>query len=304
MQIMQRRFSGESDISAMAALVHDFPVGDIHAVDLPYRLCSWAFDHPENASLWFNEKQELVGWAVLQTPFWTIDHACHPKAGSEILSEMFSWADSRARQVAGTPDGHPAWFVKVFPTQMERIRTLETFGFIQEANVGKDSWSDVFLQHAGKVPKTRLPRGFTIRPLAGREEVDACVELHRSVFESKNMTREWRMRTLARPERVPNLDLVAVAPDGRLAAFCIGWLGRTSNGVTEGQIEPLGVHADFRKLGLGRAILSEELQRFKQHHAENIYIITDNYRNAAVNLYESVGFHVSQNILIFRKNYE
>jgi mycothiol synthase len=288
----------------MAALVRDFPGGSVHTVDLPYRLCSWAFDHPENVSLWVNKSQELVGWAVLQTPFWTLDLACRPEVEEHGLPQILAWGDFRARQILNTPQGHPSWSVKVFSTQADRIHTLETFGFVSQANIGEDSWTEVFMQHTGEIPEIHPPKGFVIRPLAGIDEVDAYVELHRSVFESRNMTREWRMRTLDRPEHHPDLDLVAVAPDGRLAAFFIGWMNQEPGGRVEGQIEPIGVHQDFRKMGLGGAILIEGLRRLKLHHAQDIYVITDNYRNAALDLYESAGFRVERDILIYRKNYE
>jgi ribosomal protein S18 acetylase RimI-like enzyme len=76
------------------------------------------------------------------------------------------------------------------------------------------------------------------------------------------------------------------------------------NGNISGQIEPLGVHADFRRLGLARAILSEGLQRLSARSAQHIYVQTDNYRDAAFKLYESVGFHVAHDILMYRKDYE
>ena len=117
------------------------------------------------------------------------------------------------------------------------------------------------------------------------------------------MTAEWRTRTLRRPEYLSDLDLVAVAPSGRLAAFCICWLNRDSEGNPSGQIEPLGVHKDFRRLGLGQAILSEGLQRLYLRGAERIYVETDKYRNAALGLYEAVGFCLIQDVWVYRKDY-
>ena len=133
--------------------------------------------------------------------------------------------------------------------------------------------------------------------------MEAYVALHQAVFESKNMTIGWRSRALQRPEYIPDLDLVVVAPDERLAAFCVCWLTKDSDGRIGGQVEPLGVHADFRKLGLGRAILVEGLKRLRAKGAESIYVQTDNYRNAAFRLYEAVGFQVIQDILMYRKDY-
>jgi hypothetical protein len=70
------------------------------------------------------------------------------------------------------------------------------------------------------------------------------VALHQAVFESKNMTLPWRLRTLSCPEHRPELDLVVTAPDGRLAAFCVGWFANVGAEQRPwGQIEPLWVHA-------------------------------------------------------------
>jgi len=93
-----------------------------------------------------------------------------------------------------------------------------------------------FLARSRAPAPTGWPRGCTSprrsdgRPcnesalVAGASEVQDYVELHRAVFESTNMTHAWRARTLGCLGYLHDLDLVAVAPDGRLAAFCIGWL--------------------------------------------------------------------------------
>ncbi len=114
------------------------------------------------------------------------------------------------------------------------------------------------------------------------------------------MTVEWRGRILHAPEHNADLDLVAVAPDGHLAAFCLGWLDR---GSAYGQVEPMGVRPDLRRLGLGRAILSECLKRLHQHGAQKVQVETDDYRNAAFGLYAAVGFRVVRKVLVYRKDY-
>jgi ribosomal protein S18 acetylase RimI-like enzyme len=117
------------------------------------------------------------------------------------------------------------------------------------------------------------------------------------------MTKEWRQRTLKHPAYVPSLDLVAIAPDGRLAAFCICWLNGDSTAETSGQIEPMGVRKEFRKLGLGRSIVMDGLRRLQQHGAKLVYVETDNYRDEAFRLYESVGYQVIEDALVYRKDY-
>jgi ribosomal protein S18 acetylase RimI-like enzyme len=289
----------------MATLSRQFPADNLRITDLPYRFSSWAFDDPENVRLWFDADGQLLAWAVLQTPWWTIDFAIQPQTKSDLLPQVLDWADQRAGEIIDTPFGHPCWFMNVFADQADRIRALEQAGFASQANVGEDSWSKVWMQRPGAEPvKTyRIPPGFVVRPLAGESEVAAYVDLHQATFESKNMTIEWRRRTLQHPDYVPDLDLVVAAPDGRLAAFCICWLSKI-NGELVGQVEPLGCHADFRRFALGRVALAEGLRRLAAHGAQTIFVETDSYRNTAFRLYESMGFKVIRDVLVYRKNYE
>lgn len=303
MAITQRVFSVEQDKYRMSALARRCSENNLHVVDLPYRFSSWAFDNPENTSLWFDENQRLVAWATLQTPFWTIDYVCHPEQESHLHREILFWADQRAQAVQKTPYQRPAWFVMVFSGQNNRIRDLENAGFRCQSEVGDDSWSKVLMRRLSQTPvKKYEPRsGFMVRSLAGESEVQKYVELHQSVFESKNMTVDWRTRTLQHPDYRPELDIVVEAPDKRLVAFCICWFDEKS---MTGQVEPLGSHKDFRQSGLGRVALSEGLRRLQSLGAQTVFVETDNYRNSAFQLYESFDFQTIQDVHVYRKDYE
>lgn len=304
MKITQRAFSGAADLRQMAALAHTFPADNLHVVDQPYRFSSWAVDDPQNAQLWLDEQGQVVAWVVMQTPFWSIDYACHPAVSQEVHPQLLAWADQRAQQLVGSELGRPMWFVNVFVEQKRRIDDLAAAGFYSVADVGENSWTKVLMQQSTPTVDAdqTLPEGFVIRPLAGASEVAAYVDLHQTTFESKSMRVEWRTHTLQQPAYRPDLDLVVVAPDGRLAAFCVCWLHQGADGI-QGQIEPMGVHPDFRNLGLGRAILSEGLRRLYAQGAQEVFVETDNYRDAAFALYESVGFRVMRDVLVFRKDY-
>jgi mycothiol synthase len=302
MALSQRSCLTEADPYQMAALASRFSDNTLHVVDLPYRLSSWALDDPDNTRLWFDEKGQLVAWAVLQTPFWTIDYVCHPAIETWLHPEILAWADRRARAVLTTAYERPSWYINVFPGQINRIKDLEKAGFESQANVGEDSWSKVLMLRSFETPVKvyQPPEGFIVRTLAGENEVSPYVELHQSVFESKNMTVEWRLRTLKHPAYRPDLDIVVETPDGRLGAFCMCWFDPES---ASGQVEPLGCHKDFRKNALGRVALSEGLHRLQALGAQNIYVETDNYRNTAFRLYESFDFEVIQDVRVYRKDY-
>jgi ribosomal protein S18 acetylase RimI-like enzyme len=302
MRFRERAFSGESDFAAMLDLATLSPHDNLHSVDLPYRFSSWALDDPSNVALWMDSRGRLAAWAVLQTPFWAIDIVTRSDAEADLFPRALEWAAARARAVAGTPYARSAWYVHVFADQVSRCRKLEDVGFACQADVGEDSWSRVLLERASTPPGVApAPSGFAIRPLAGTSEVSAYVELHCAVFDSTNMTAAWRERTLSRPEYVPDTDLVARAPDGRLAAFCVGWMLRGKRPI--GQIEPLGVGWDFREAGLGRAILHENLRRLACRGAATVLVETDTYRSPALDLYQSAGFKPIRDVLVYRRDH-
>ncbi len=305
MNISQRHYLGEHDKLVIIQLAREFQSDILHVIDLPYRLCSWALDESHNIGLWVDETDRLVAWAVMQTPFWTVDYVYNNRIEVDLHPQILSWVDQRAREAIATPFGHPAWYVNVFAEDHERISLLEQFGYANEVDAGEYSWSKVWMQLEKRIniPPPILPDGFILRPLAGESEVEAYVELHQQVFETKNMTLEWRLRTLHQPEYIPDLDMVIIAPDGKMVAFCIGWLSPSPGGGYIGQIEPLGSHPAYRKNNLGKAVLKETLYRLQENGARSVFIETDSYRCPALRLYQGVGFEVTRRVLIYRKDY-
>jgi mycothiol synthase len=297
-----RAFSTAADFPRMLELAQAEYQSHLHVIDLPYRFSSWAFDQPENTRLWFDAAGNLAAWAVLQPPFWSLDLVVRADQEASLFRETISWAQLRALQVAGSPYGRPSWFVNVFADQFFLRAELEAEGFVSQDNAGEGSWSKVFLrcpQDKG-IPNFLPPEGYNIRPLAGEDEIDAYVCLQHDVFESKNMTVEWRRRTLQRSEYRPGLDLVAVAPDGSLAAFCVGWFAKDLGGFPAAQVEPLGVHPQYQGIGLGKTILVENLRRMRSLGASQIFVETDLFRGAALGVYASVGFQPYKEVLVYR----
>ena len=117
MKIHQRAITSASDSAKMAALASAFPADHLHVIDQPYRFSSWAFDEAENTQLWMDEAGNVVAWAVMQTPFWAIDYACHPAVFDEVHPRLLAWADDRARQLLGSDFALPCLFINFFADQ-------------------------------------------------------------------------------------------------------------------------------------------------------------------------------------------
>ena len=137
-------------------------------------------------------------------------------------------------------------------------------------------------------PLPAAPDGFAIRPLADAAEAAAYAGAHRAAFGSAAMTAQWRERTIGTPLYQPDLDLVAAAPDGTLAGFCVGW-HEPARGVA--QLEPVGVHPRYQRRGLSRALLTEMLRGVSVAIAE-----TELDQTAARAAYDAVGFKQTHTI--------
>lgn len=294
MTIHQRVYRDSLDLQRMADLVYAYPDQFLHVIDLPYRLSSWSLDDSVNGRLWENEHLELMAWAVVQFPWLELDYMVHP-AAQELESEVFAWAVIRAQEIANQ-QGEPFTLYVSF----RKDRALEPGLQESKGFVAADNARMVYLSRPLDQPPVPaiLPEGFTVRLFAGESEVEDYVALHRAAFNSKYMTVGWRRHTLHMPQYNPALDLFIIAPDGRPAAFCIGWM---HDG--KGQVEPLGVHPDFQGAGLGRAILAEGLRRFQQQGATEAFVDSWSGNDVAIELYESDGFRAAHESTVFYRQF-
>jgi ribosomal protein S18 acetylase RimI-like enzyme len=140
---------------------------------------------------------------------------------------------------------------------------------------------------------SRLPPGFRLRELAGESEAGAYAGLHRAAFGTQSMTGQWRARTLRMPQYRRDLDLVAVAPDGTLAGFCVGWLDAARR---TGHVEPLGIRPGCTGRGLAQALLAELSSRLAAAGAERVRVEADPANAAALRSYEAAGFRVTHTV--------
>jgi ribosomal protein S18 acetylase RimI-like enzyme len=102
------------------------------------------------------------------------------------------------------------------------------------------------------------------------------------------MTAERYARVMsAAPTYRPELDIVAVAPDGTFGAFVLCWYDEASR---VGLLEPVGTHADHRRLGLASAVCNEALRRLRARGAERASVLSNGDNDASMNLYRSLGF--------------
>jgi len=140
------------------------------------------------------------------------------------------------------------------------------------------------------IPDSVLPSGYTVRALGDEAELPARSWLSWKVFhpdepEEKYQGWEWYRNVQRVPLYRRDLDIVAVASGGELAAFCTVWFDDVTRTAV---FEPVGTHPDHQKRGLGKAVMMEGLRR--AHRLGASLATVSSYGNAAHALYESIGF--------------
>ena len=140
------------------------------------------------------------------------------------------------------------------------------------------------------VPDPVLPDGYTVRALGDESELPARSWLSWKAFHPDEPDEKYEgWAWYKNVQRVPiynrDLDIVAVAPDGELAAFCTAWVDDVTHTVV---FEPVGTHPDHQKRGLGKAVMNEALHRAEKLGATLATV--SSYGKGAHALYESMGF--------------
>jgi GNAT superfamily N-acetyltransferase len=140
------------------------------------------------------------------------------------------------------------------------------------------------------IPASVPQGGYTIRALGDESEHPARSWLSWKVFhpdepDEKYEGWEWYRNVQRVPLYRRDLDIVAVAPDGELAAFCTVWFDDVTRSAV---FEPVGTHPAHQKRGLGKAVMTEGLRRAQELGATLASV--SSYGNGAHALYESMSF--------------
>jgi ribosomal protein S18 acetylase RimI-like enzyme len=297
MVVTPRPYRGERDLEAMRRLLVSagegaYRAGYLHAGDVVWRLWDTliAYDPGRVVSLFEDEDGSLLGFALFYPMYAGFGLQVHPEhRGGGTEEGMLAWAERRARSLA-REEGHygaiDAW--DTFEGDAGRIALLGRRGFVRRPEVYYLAARSL----DGPLPALEPPPGFVVRALAGEAEAAERVAHRPEVTPG-------RYRAFMRaPGYERDLDLVAVAPDGRFGAYCVCWMD-PANGV--GEFEPVGTRPGFRGRGLARAVLVEGFRRMKARGARTALVCFEGDNDPARRLYRSVGFDVRSTIYTYTK---
>lgn len=304
-----RCYQDENDLARMLALLETGRAARngsyyVHSGDLKW----WLYYPPLERTLWDNiylwedpsGSDDLLGWALLDPEGATWDVYCRPDLyGTDLASSMYTWAADTLTPLAKAAGNKEIGAFWVTPEDSFRTHWLEERGYRITAYDPALARSLV-----DAVPETPVPAGFQIRSCRGIEEVQARAAAQYGAFQSSaplDLYVQRFTRFMQSPVYFPDADVVAAAPDGRIAAFCITWIDKTN---CVGLFEPVGTHPDFQRMGLGKAVMLESLRRLQAQGMKKAVICTAHNNTGALHLYTSLGFQPYTEFRFYAKTLE
>lgn len=248
----------------------------------------------EAARLW-REGEELAGFAFVDE-YNNLQFEIEPEFETvRLIEEMVDWGIylmQRRNQATGAKDtlDHCCGAEHAL-----RIAALERLGF-QRQELRTLRYERPLEQPLLVV---EIPPGYRLRCVEGEHEVERLAALHRAAFGSEHMTVEGRLAIMRAPHYRRDLDLVAVAPDGELAAFVICGFEQGQNEV--GYTDPIGTNPRHQRRGLGKAVVTAGLQALKSSGAKTVRLGTSSENRAMQRLAESLGFRLTAEKLWFSR---
>lgn len=315
-KITHRPYKDESDLPAMVELINACEAVDKLGLGTSLESLRTALSTPDRdrAHLWENADGTLVGTMALRILTVELDdgpsvearmyYFVHPEArNGKLETEVIEWAANRLKEIA-RERGLPGALVKWINAEQPVLAVgLEKQDFKVSRHFLVMSYPADPLP-----PEPRLPDGFVLRT-NGHAATEAWVELYNQSFmdhyRHHPTTVELVQYALNQPDYKPEYDLVAFAPDGRFAAFCLCEMRSreaSPEGLIEGWMNLLGTRRSFRSLGLGKAVLLAGMRQLISDGAEVVRLIVDADSPTGANrLYEAVGFQKYRTYIEYAK---
>ena len=253
-------------------------------------------DPRQHIRLWF-DGDRLVGYAGLgEDP--AFDWQVLPDyTWRGIEDEAIAWTETI---LAGLREKNlELWGGKIVSgsrqDDLKRIAFLEQHGFHPG---GEFSEVNMLCYLDKPMPEIKLPGGYQVRAIGETEagcrqaEIGNRAEAQREVWQPwtvGNVTDENYAYFMTLPGYQRELDVVAVAPDGVIAAYVNGWIDPINR---IGDFGPVGARPAYRRQGLTRAVLLECMRRMQQKGINRVSVSTGVSNTPAIRLYESVGFRI------------
>jgi len=284
-----RPYSSQNDLGALLAFlrtnrpperIRDFP----SIADLQEMLADPAIQ--ASTRLWMKPDGSLAAFAVVDPSCGNLAFESESDTDQPWLEDAaIEWGCSQAAAL-NLPDPLETGYSGTDAGRRERLIRAGFYQLPESTLVYERSLVEA-------LPDPCIPEGYSIRPLQGEEELDEIVHLHRLACGSEQMTPVYRRAMMQAPAYIPELDLVAVDPQGHLAAYCTCWISDEENRLTGSRVgytDPIGTRPDCRRLGLAQALLYTGFRLLKSRGMQTASLSTSSTNHQAMAAFENAGY--------------
>ena len=300
----RRRFAGSEDLDRLQdfssrCIKENGRTGMLHPGEIPHHIYNGLRheDPTELVYLWEDDAGVIRAWTLLDPRRAGHDpqfDTSMRQSSLEFEAEVNIWSEEALGTLMNQRAIDSAFIeTDAYEDDTERIGMLESLGW--EAQ----STETLMLSRRSldELRPVELPAGYTVRTGRGVEEAGRVAELHAAGFGS-SWTPELYARVMTSPGYSADREFLVEAPNGDLAAFCVTWPDVVNR---VGMFEPVAVHPDHRRLGLGRSVMRAGMAAMRSwgmRFAEVMYE-TDNAGSGP--LYRDEGFVPTHKVVLFRK---
>jgi ribosomal protein S18 acetylase RimI-like enzyme len=240
---------------------------------------------------------DVVAWTLLDPAHAGFDPQVAPgarEAWPDLETEVITWSEETLLGLMAKRDSE-ATFIETdaFEADTARSSLLRALGWeaqdVEELMLTR--------RRIREVDAPELPAGYRIRTVRGVAEAAAVAELHSAGFGS-NWTPELYMRVMESPGYDPNREFLVETADGSLAGFCVTWLDEINR---TGYFEPVAVHPEYRRLGLGKALMRAGMAAMREWGMEWAEVMYEVDNPGSGKLYRAEGFEPRWRIVLYRK---
>lgn len=208
----------------------------------------------------------------------------HPHHRSaELENEMLAYAE--ANFSTESEDGRRYVYLPIIQEDTQRQETATGRGYEKRSSMGNHYRRDL----DSPLPNAPVPAGYVIRSMGSAEEYPSRSWASWRAFHSDEPDENydgdssWYANIQSAPLYRRDLDIVAAASDGSIAAFCTAFYDDTTRSAVTVLV---GTAFEHWRRGLGKAVVSEAMQRLKEVGCTRVFATA--YEEPADFLYRSV----------------
>ena len=268
----------------------------LHKGDIGHRLFNSGYGQPPQDLLhyWTNDEGDITAFACLYPQWESFDLQLAPALLlTDVHDALFGWCEQATLCLARRiPKKMDELVIEAFDCDQRYTAFIEARGYVRRVQAGTMTQHDY-----GRIPAADLPAGFRFHD-ASAADAEKLADVHNHSFSNK-----WDAESYGRVFRSPHMEyeIVVVAPDDRFAAFTNVWIDRLNRSIL---FEPVGTHSDFRRRGIGKALMVYALKRMQAKYGlKHAYVCHQppDKNAASTALYAAVGFKKLHDIYEYAK---